>query len=59
MFPQNTKIEWGWFDVIPEQDPDRPYKLKLDFFLIYKWFINCKASFRGALFLCLHDYGKL
>jgi hypothetical protein len=29
LFPENPKIEYGWFDITLEQDPDSPYKLKL------------------------------
>ena len=29
LFPENTKIEYGWFDISMEQDPDSPYKLKM------------------------------
>jgi hypothetical protein len=29
LFPENPKIEYGWFDITLEQDPDSPYKLKM------------------------------
>lgn len=28
LFPQNTTIEYAWFDIILEQDPDCPFKMK-------------------------------
>lgn len=29
LFPQNPTMEYGWFDISLEQDPDSPYKVKL------------------------------
>jgi hypothetical protein len=29
LFPENPKIEYGWFDITLEQDPDSPYKMKM------------------------------
>jgi hypothetical protein len=29
LFPENPKIEYAWFDITLEQDPDSPYKLQI------------------------------